>query len=102
MVIDINDQQIDIPTSLLDITIQQRIDYAVQYGDELDKQLAVIQEMKDEQEKEIVLTTWWQDKIFKELSFFIGIPLQALENSDLYENIQTLYFLTLAGLIENE
>lgn len=102
MRITINDKQVIIPSSLSEITLGQRIDFHNQYGRELDDMLASIQKMEDDIEKELELSQFAIEKMFRTVAFFSGFSVEALKESVFIEAISNIYYSALAVLFEEE
>ena len=102
LIIQINEEQVSLPCSFHEITLAQRIDYAKRYGNELHISLKAITALQDEQEREISLALWSQDRMFQEMAFFTGIDPEVLENSGMDQSIKDIYDASLSGLIDYE
>lgn len=73
----------DLPSSLMDITLQERIDYDATYGKALSERLTKIIDIKDDFLKGLELTDYTYQSACRTLAFFAKIPLEIIEQTDL-------------------
>lgn len=102
MKIFINGQEKNIPTSLSQITLQQRIDFQNIHGNELDEMAKSIVEMKDETEKELETIQFQLEKMYRSISFFADVAIEALKEYENVDQIANIYYSTLSVLFEDE
>lgn len=75
----------DLPTSLSDITLAQRVLYDQTYGKDLRDKLAKIIEMKDSMDRELEMGEYQCDLACKSISFFGNVPLHIIQNTALHD-----------------
>lgn len=92
MKISINDEWINIPSSLSEITLRQKIDFQNTYGKELDEMARSIAEMPDGFDKELELMQFQFEMMFKTMAFFTNCTDQALKESEFIDKIAALYY----------
>lgn len=102
MRVTINNTEHVIPSSLLEITLRQRIDYYNRYGKELDERLRKSFEIEDEFERSLAISDIQIDQIFQTLSFFTGIETKVLEESEFIDHLIAIYHSSIAVLLEEE
>lgn len=92
---------IDIPSHVSDITLRKRIEYDVQYGDEINDAIKELtaNDKKDEDESKAALSEIYIDRAQKTLSFFGEIDLEQVQKMEIGDVIK-LYELHLKSLIE--
>src|SRR6478735_9451956 len=100
MKVKINGQVYNLPASLAAVTLQQRIDFDKKYGKELRKELARIIEIKDKVIQDTEFTVYHCRLACESLSFFAGIPLDVVGNTDI-EEVLTLYHQVMKGYAED-
>lgn len=100
MRIRINGSTYTIPASLMDITLQQRVDFDIQYGKALKKQLAKIIDMKDGIDRELEFTDYHLQLACQTLSFFGKIPLDVVRQTQI-EEVLTIYHHSMKGFSED-
>lgn len=96
----INNKQYHIRTSLMEITLQQRLDWDIQYGGYFKKQLEDILKIEDELAKEIDYYAYTIELAVKTISFFNDIPLDVVENCDLNQ-VLALYHTSIYLMSED-
>lgn len=102
MRVQINDKVVNIPSSLNEITLKQRIEFQNEHGNVLDDMVKSILALEDEDEKQLELTQFQFEKMFRSFSFFSGIPVEALKESQFIDEIASIYYSCLAVLFEQE
>jgi hypothetical protein len=100
MRVTINETEVNIPSSLNEITLIQRIEFQRQHGYLLDEMLKSILEMPDEFERELELVEFQTEKMFRTFSFFTGVAVEVLKESSFKNDIANIYYATLAPLFE--
>jgi hypothetical protein len=90
----------NLPSSLMQVTLQQRIDYDITYGKGLTERLTRIIDIKDETLKEIEFTGYQMELACKTLAFFGKIPLEVVEKTDV-KQVLTVYHHTMKGFSED-
>lgn len=102
MRVTINGKEVIIPSSLSEITLQQRIDYQNNVGEELEKMLKSIFEMPEDFERELEMIEFQNEKMFRTFAFFAGVSTQSLKESEFVNDIANIYYSTLHTLFEDE
>lgn len=102
MRVKVNDKEVIIPSSLSEITIGQRIEFYNQYGRQLDEMLDSIQQMKDDEFKELELIEWHNEKMYRTFAFFANTTPEALKQSKFIDEVGNLYYACLHVLLEEE
>lgn len=82
MKIVIDDITYSLPASLLEVTLQQRIDFDQQYGRDLSDQLKIVSDVKDDSDQQIDFMQYRLDVATKTISFYGNIPLAIVQNTD--------------------
>jgi hypothetical protein len=100
MIITINDNQVAIPSSKDEFTLGQRIAYDREHGSLLNQMMESITAMEDETEKRIELMEFHFEKMFRVFSFFTGIPVDVLKESDFIEQVAEIYHMVLMPVID--
>lgn len=90
MEIVIEGKDYNIPSSLLEITLGDRIAYDKMYGRALAEKLKKIREMKDGPIRDMDFTEYHVDLACKTLSFFGKIPLNVIQNTSVAQ-VLTIY-----------
>lgn len=85
MQININGIDYTLPSSLMGITLQKRIEFDTTYGKKLREQLIKIADIDDPVTKENEFTAYHLELACKTLAFFANIPLQTVEQTDMKE-----------------
>ena len=91
MTISIENITYTLPASLMDVTLQQRIDFDKQYGKDLRSKLKAIAEAKDSIPREMDFTEYTLDLACKTLSFFGDIPLDVIQNTNILEVLEVYH-----------
>lgn len=89
MIITINGTDYQMPVSLMDVTLNDRVEYDNLYGKDLREKFIKLIENKDEEGIEYYYT----EVACKSLSFFGKIPLEDVENTDI-NDVFVLYDIT--------
>lgn len=98
----INDTWVVLPTSLREITLKQRIDFQREHGDLLDQMLNSINQIQDEDEREIELLEFSFEKMFRTISFYSGFSVESLKQSMFVNELTDIYVATLSSLFSDE
>lgn len=98
----VNNTEVIIPSSLQEITLQQKIDYEERYGKALMEQFESILAMDDEFERELEATQHEFEKMFKTFAFFSGIDEDTLKESEFIDRIASVYYSCANQLKEEE
>lgn len=99
MQITIEDVQYNLPASLMDITLQQRIDFDKQYGKEQRAKLKVIRETEDPLTREMDFTEYHLDVACKTIAFFGSIPLETVLHTAIDE-VLAIYHMVMHPMTE--
>lgn len=102
MKLTVNNQTVNVPSSLSEITLGQRIAFQQEHGDLLDEMLKSITEMEDGPEKELELTTYQFERMFRTMAFFIGCTVEALKECEFLDTIVNTYSISAQLLFEQE
>lgn len=97
----INQNEVNIPSSLAEITLKQRIDFQKQHGDELLEIKKSIMEMDDEDQRELEALHVSFEEMFRTFSFFSGVPVEVIKESEFIDKIANIYHSCLACLNED-
>lgn len=82
----VNDTEIKLPSTLAEITLGQRIAYHNQYGKDIHEALQSIEDMPEDM-RELEQAVLYMDIAVKQFSFFSGIPLRLVEDTQALEGI---------------
>lgn len=102
MQVTLNDKTFIFPSSLAEFTLGQRIAFQEQHGNELDAMLKSILEMEDGLDKELEITEFQFEKCFRTFSFFSGVDVQVLKESEYVDDIAAIYYANCQVLFEEE
>jgi len=102
MRITINDKDIVIPSSVSEITLKQKIDFSLTHGKQLEEMAKSILAMPDGYEKELEITQFQFEQMFKTFAFFTGIDENVLKESEFIDKIAGIYYSSLAQLNADE
>lgn len=102
MRITINDKEVNIPSSLSEITLGQRIDFNNQYGQELDEMARSVLDMPDGMDKDMEVAQFAFEKMFRTFAFFANTTPEALKESEFVDDIARIYYATLAVVMQDE
>lgn len=100
MTITIEGTQYTIPSSLMAITLGDRIEFDKQYGKDLQELLKKISDMKEGPARDLEFTDYHCQLACKTLSFFGKIPLDIIENTAIDE-VLTIYHHTMKLMSED-
>jgi hypothetical protein len=100
MKLTIEGKEYDLPASLAAVTLSQRIEFDKQYGKALRDELKKILETKNELVQEIQFTEYNCKLACQTLSFFAGIPLETVYNTDI-EDVFAIYQSVMKGYAED-
>lgn len=98
----INDTWHNLPSTLSEITLKQRIDFQITHGNLLDEMQKSILEIKDEDERELEIANFQIEKMYRSISFFLNIDLDALKNSEFIDQIVHAYVSSLDLVLREE
>jgi hypothetical protein len=98
----INQTEVVIPSSLAEITLGQRIDFHLQHGADLDKMLASILKMDEGPVKELELTNFHFEKMFRSFAFFSGFDVESIKESKFIDDVASIYYSCLQVLLDDE
>lgn len=102
MRLQLNDNWVEIPSSLEEITLKQRINYQIQVGNELDLMIKSILEMPDDEEKELEIVLFNFEKMIRTFAFFTDCTAEAIKESEFIDRIADIYYANLACIFEQE
>jgi hypothetical protein len=97
MVIRIDGNDYQIPTSLLEITLADRLEYDKTYGRELKEKLAEVILLPEGTDRDFAVVEYKIDLAFKTLSFFGKIPIDLLKDTAI-EDVLHIYNTVLESL----
>lgn len=95
----INDTEIQIPHTIGDVTIGQRIDFHDQYGRDLAARAKEISQLEDGEEQEIALAELSLDRMYCAFAFFTGCTVDAVRDSTYVDQVAAVYYGLLADLL---
>lgn len=95
-------QVYNFPTSLSQITLDQRILFHKQYGNEIDSSYQYISVMEDGAIKDLELIEWRLLNAFKTFAFFANIPLEDVLNELNAEHAIAVYASCFQQIIESQ
>jgi len=98
----LNSQEVNIPSDLSEITLQQQIEFQEQHGNELDALAKSIAEMPDGIEKDLESVQLRLEQMFRTFSFYSGVDVQSLKESEFIDRIASIYYSCLHQLTEQE
>lgn len=93
----INDTEVFFPTRS-HLTLGQRIDFYNQHGRLLDQMLISINEITDEEEREVEMAGLYSERVIRTFAFFSGSTVEAVKESGEYEQVAVLYSFYLSDL----
>lgn len=102
MQFEINGNRYSIPSSLHEITLQQRIDFMNRYGKQLDDNLERINSIEDDITRGLEYAEHRIDYAFKVISFYTGIEENVLKESQFVDELLNIYHASIAVLEEEE
>jgi hypothetical protein len=100
--ITINGELFVLPASLTEITLQQRIEFHKEHGSTLDEMTASIIQMPEGIEKEIEFIELGFERLFRSMSFFTGIDINVLKESEFIDDIAAIYYASVAVIFDDE
>lgn len=100
MQINVNGVDYTVPSSLMAITLQRRIEFDSTYGKALREKLNRIVEIQDTTIKELEFGAYRTEMACKTLAFFASIPLNIVEQTDL-KQVMLVYEKTLQNYSED-
>lgn len=102
MEIQINGRKANMPTSLTEFTLGEKIDFQLQYGNDLDKMLQSILAMPEGPLKELEVLHYGYEKMFRTVAFFLKVDPASLSESNYIDEIARIYYSSAAVLLEQE
>ena len=102
MRVQINDTIVNIPSSLSEFTLGQRIDFYNQYGKGLDERGLKCEKMEAGIDKELERIEINLDIMFKSFAFFSGIDENVLKESEFVDTIAAIYHSSIASLFAEQ
>ena len=100
MKITVDGREYNLPASLSAITLTQKIEFDKVHGKELRALLKKIIDMKEGIAKEMEFNDYHFQLACKSLSFFAGIDLEVVNNTDI-EDVLIMYHNTMKGYAED-
>lgn len=102
MTITLNDTTVELPSSLSEITIGQRIAFYEEHGRQLEEMAMAVQKTEDPTEKQLEIVNFNYEKMLRVFAFVTGISLEALNESEFLDVIATVYYSSLEDLFNDE
>lgn len=102
MRIQINDKWIIVPSSLSEITLQQRIDFQQQHGNLLMEMEKSLETIEDEDDCELEQAQLNLEKMFRSMSFFTNCTVDALKESHVINDVVAIYVNSLDLVFKQE
>lgn len=102
MRLQINNKEVNIPSSLSEITLRQRIDYQSVHGDLLAEMQKSILETKDDEIRELELIELQFERMFRTVSFFTGFSVESLKESEYVDTLFNIYISSIDRVFEDE
>lgn len=96
----LNGKEFNIPSSLNEFTLQQRIDYDLQQGSRLLEMEKSINEMEDGIHKDLEWAQYRFEVMYATFSFFSGVAVEVLKSSEYVGEIASIYYASMAQLFE--
>jgi hypothetical protein len=98
----INGKTVVFPSSLSEFTLGQRIDFHNAHGRDLEAIAKTIRAMPDGLEKELEVTEFNFEQMFRSFSFFCGFPVETIKQSEYVDTVAEVYYSSLKLLFEQE
>lgn len=98
----LNGEEKNIPSALSEFSLGQRIAFQEKHGNQLDEMAKSINDMPEGPEKELEALEFTFVKMFRSFSFFTGVPVEVLEESEFLDTIANVYYASLQQLFEEE
>lgn len=98
--ITINGTEYQVPATLHEITLWQRIEFDKKYGKGLKEQLEAITKMPAGPVKELEFTYYHCELAIKTISFFGDVPIDILENTQV-DDVLLVYHQTMEGFAQD-
>lgn len=98
----INGQEKNVPSSLSEITLWQRIQFQEEHGHLLEKMAESITAMQDGPDKELETIHFHFEKMFRTVAFFTGIDVEVIKESEFIDELAEIYYSTAAVIFEEE
>lgn len=102
MRVQLNDIEFTFPSSLEEFTLGQRVEFHNQYGRDLEEMAKAVIAMEDGWEKDVEAVTLRFEQMFAAFSFFSGVPVDVLKESEFIDDIAAIYQANMATLFESE
>lgn len=96
----LNGRPVELPTALEEVTLQQRIDFEVEFGETLAAQVQEIKKIKRRKERERRILESQFDRAFMTLSLFTGMSPEALRDSKFVDELCGVYFLYMRDIFD--
>lgn len=100
MQIVINGTKYNVPISISDITLMDRVNFDLEHGKKLNEKLKKVFEVKDKNLQELDYAEYTMELACRSVSFFCKIPLHIVQNTDL-DQVFAVY-TTFLKLISEE
>lgn len=101
MTIYLNDKTIELPSSLAEITIGQRIAFNQQHGAELNAMLETIAKIQDDFDKDQTMIQFNLEKMIRVFAFLSGADVEAIRESEFLDVVSVVYYATLEALFRD-
>lgn len=98
----INNQPVTFPSSLSEFTLGQRIDFYTEHGRELEEMAKSILDMEEGFEKDLEISQFQFEQMFRTFAFFTGCTVEAAKDSQFVDDIARIYYSNLSVLFEDE
>jgi hypothetical protein len=98
----INNEEYVIPSSISEITLLQRIEFQEKHGNLLAEMAQSIAQIEDELEREMEQMQFQYEVVFRTVSFFTGIDLDVLKESEFIDKIVEIYHVNMSGILTDE
>lgn len=98
----INDTEKNIPSSLSEMTLGERIGFHNTHGRELEQMAISIIAMEEGPLKEIEVAEYNVTKMIRTMSFFTGFTVASLEQSGFIDEIAVIYHSAMSVLFDDE
>jgi hypothetical protein len=102
MTIEVNNQPYTLPTTLFELTLKERIGFHNEHGALLQQMADSIKEITDPLERDLETMLFNVEGAYRIFSFFTGIGLEVVKQSELVEDILKMTYATMSVLFEQE
>lgn len=96
----INDKEVIFPSSLREITLQQKIAFEMEHRPALDGMVKDIESITDPVMIDAAVSLYHSEKMFRNFAFFTGCTIDAVKECDYVDQIATIYYSCLATIQE--